>query len=114
MTESTADLAASVTASVTGAATPDNVNVNRPTKEAVWTLFVAMGGASLVGLIVICILAFIHWPDATAQQRIFYLGLMGLTAIGCIPVIVISLASSRLGHVEASAGNNKLELDGRQ
>lgn len=105
--------AVNVAAAVTGADTPANVKTSRPTKEAVWTIFAAMGVASAIGVFVIVILAWFH-PKGTEAQAVMFLGIMGVLAQICIPVGMIALASSRLGRVEASAGNNHITLSGRQ
>lgn len=104
--------AAGVAAAVTGEGTPANVKTSRPTKEAVWTIFAAMGVASAIGVFVIIILAFFH-PPGTEKLSTIFLGVMGVLAQICIPVGMIALASSRLGRVEASAGDNHLTLTGR-
>lgn len=108
----TAKEAAAVAAAVTGSDTPTNVRTIRGSREAVWTIFAGMGVASAIGLFVIIILAWFH-PHGTERQAVFFLGVMGILAQICIPVGMIALASSRLGRVEASAGDNHLTLAGR-
>lgn len=111
MTDISTD-AATIAAAVTGPDTPSNVKTSRPTKEAVWTLFAGMGVASVIGIFVIVILTWFT-PSGTDHLTIHYRGIMGILAQVCIPVGMIALASSRLGRVEASAGENHLSIAGR-
>lgn len=110
--ESVDQTAAAIAGAVTGADTPDQVKVNRPTKESVWMLLMAMGVASVGALVVIYVLAWVTWPPEVAHSRILWLGIMGCMAQLAIPITIIALASSRLGKVEASAGGNTLTIDG--
>ena len=111
MTDAAQD-ALNVAQAVTGPDTPSNVKTSRPTKEAVWTLFAGMGVASAIGVFVIVILTWFT-PAGADRLTIHYRGIMGILAQVCIPVGMIALASSRLGRVEASAGENHLSLTGR-
>jgi hypothetical protein len=112
MTDISATVAATA-ASVTGEQTPTNVRVNQPTKESARTIMASLAVASFIGLVVIAILAFRSWPDATAGSRINWLGIMGCMAIICIPTTQIAFTSSRLGRIEAQAGDDKIVLEGR-
>jgi hypothetical protein len=104
--------AAAVASAVTGPSSPDNVKVNRPTKESVWMLLLAMGLASMVSVILIYALTWVRWPDEVAHSRIMWLGIMACMSQLAIPITIIALASSRLGKVEATAGTNSITIDG--
>lgn len=113
-TEETATMAAAVASSVTGANTPDNVKVTRPTHSAVWSLFLALVLVSLFAILIAGLFTWGHeWGVGTELERIKYLGWSLVIAVGCIPVIVFAIASPWVGQIKAEAGNNSLELNSR-
>jgi H+/Cl- antiporter ClcA len=108
-----ASTVAATAAAVTGSETPDAVKVTRPTRQSESTLFAALGALCAFAAILIAILAFLHWPERTAAQRIWFLGWMGLLSVGGILLIVVAIASPWLGRVEAQAGAGRLIVEGR-
>ncbi len=115
MAEDTAAIAASLSAATTGPSTPDHLTVGRPSRESVWTLILTQSIVCVLALIMVYILGWGAWSatDSVALARIHYLGLGLLLAIGAVWVVVIALASSRLGRVDASAGSNHIAIEGR-
>lgn len=111
MSEDVAAQAAAVSAAVTGPGTPDQVKVAKPAAGAVRTLFWALAVVCVGAAFVLCILTYHHWPEATASERIRYVGLIGLVLAINIPLIVFALSAGRIGRVEASAGAASLKLD---
>lgn len=108
-----ADLASSVATAVTGAQTPDNVKVDKPStlaliSIAVTALLVAAGSAAIVS-----ILTWGPWLDTSAVNRIRYVGWMGIILTACVPVVVAAFASPWIGKVKASAGTNAIEFESR-
>lgn len=114
MAEDTASIAAGLSAATTGESTPSNMTVKRPTRESVMTLLLAMLGSTFLALVLIWAVGpASKWPDVVAGARIMWLGIALCLAVVCTPIIVLALASSRLGKVEASAGENfKIAVDG--
>lgn len=104
--------AAAIASAVTGPNTPDNVSVSRPVRESVWTV---MGMAIFAGVFAAAVAAILTWGPWAHEdaRRINYLGSALICAVICIPIAMIALASSRLGRIEAKAGNNEIAVSGR-
>jgi len=87
--------------------------VTRPTPLSEWTL-VGIGVAlCLLALIFAMMLLFPHWPDATAAQRVWFLGWSLLLAIGGILLLVLAFVSPWVGTVKATGFGADLELQGK-
>lgn len=99
-------------AAVTGKDTPDNASISRPVKESVWTL---MGMVVFAGVFAGTVAGILTWGPWHAEdaRRINFLGSALICAVICIPIAMIALASSRLGRIEAKAGNNEITVAGR-
>lgn len=111
-----AALASATAAAVSGPQSPDNVKVSQPVHSAVWSLFAGLILVCSFAMAVITVLTFpglAGWDATTQLARIKYLGIMGLIAVGTIPLFAFAIASPWVGRVEASAGNNRVVLDGR-
>ena len=113
--ETTAQLAAAVSSAVEGPTS--SVTTGRPVKEAVRTLFIAMG-CVLVG--VAAIIGLTGWPypwgpapqpQAVVLQRLVILKWIGLALCVDIAIIVFAFSTPFVGRVEASAGGNSIKLD---
>lgn len=113
MAEDVATTAAGMAAAVTGADTPSNVKVSRPTAGAVWTLFAGLLFVAAVAMAIGAALTFAEWPINTAMSRVRYLGIAMIIAVVCIPIFAFALASPWVGRVEASAGANHVSLESR-
>lgn len=112
--ESTTAIAAGLSSATTGADTPTAMTISRPAKEPLQALFTAMVAVMVQGAALTGILTFCNWPVATAPARILYLGLSLIAAQICLALIVIAFVSSRIGRVDASVGQNHIELSGRE
>ena len=113
MAEDVATTAAGMAAAVSGADTPSNVKVSRPTAGAVWTLFAGLVFVAFVAGAIGAALTFASWPEATAMRRVWFLGWALIVSVVCIPLFAFALASPWVGRVEASAGANHVSLEGR-
>ncbi len=115
--ESVASLAAGVSKAVDAPTT--QASASRPVKEAVRTLFIAMG-CVLVGVAVI--IGLTGWPypwgpapqpENVVLQRLVILKWIGLALCADIAIIVFAFSTPFVGRVEASAGGNSIKLDGK-
>lgn len=105
--------AAATAAAVTGEGTPDTVKVTKPAQSAVWSLFLALAIICVVVGSVIAILTWAPWQPGSEMRRIWFIGWIGIVAVGCIPLIVFALASPWVGQVKATAGPVSIDASGR-
>jgi hypothetical protein len=109
--ETTAAIADGLSRATTGPGTPDHMEVTRPSREGIWTIFVAMILVLALAAHVTWTLGWGEWPAIVAADRIKYLGWIGLFAIFCIMLLVCAVCGSRLGSVKASAGASGVNVD---
>lgn len=112
-----ATLASAVGNAASGPSSPDSVKVSQPIHSAIWSLFAGLAMVCTFGIIIIGVLSdpfnWMQWLPNTQLARIKWLGWMGMVAIGTVPLFAFAIASPWVGRVEASAGTNKIVLDGR-
>lgn len=89
------------------------LDVEKPTAASEWTLLGASGGLFAFALLVIAVLASPRWDAATANLRIWFLGWMGLLAVGGNLLLIVAIASPWVGKITASVAGAELDLEGR-
>lgn len=116
--EDIATTAAKMADAVTGPGTPANVTVKRPSRPAIWAVFLCLLLVTTAIAAVILVLSYGPWwrdSDAVALARIKGLSWIGWLLCGDVVLLVFAIVSPWVGRVEASAGDRAhFSLEGRE
>lgn len=106
--------AAAAVATITGGADkPGTASVVQTSNRRIELLLAACAVALVcITLIIVGVLTWVKWPEATAEQRIKFLGWDAWIALTGILIIVIAICSPWIGRIEAKAGDAELSIDG--